>query len=160
VAPVSGYFSDKIPGVFLTTTGLLINGAGLIWLASIDPSQGLWVILTCMSILGFGMGLFLSPNNSAVMGSVPEQRLSVANGMNSLIRNLGMVIGTAVAVGVFTAARNDYLISATAAPVLAQTGAFLAGWQAALNLSAAAALTAAAVSLLRLKAVVPAAEGK
>ncbi|MBS3975392.1 MAG: MFS transporter [Syntrophomonadaceae bacterium] len=160
VAPVSGYFSDKIPGVFLTTTGLLINGAGLIWLASIDPSQGLWVILTCMSILGFGMGLFLSPNNSAVMGSVPEQRLSVANGMNSLIRNLGMVIGTAVAVGVFTAARNDYLISATAAPVLAQTGAFLAGWQAALNLSAAAALTAAVVSLLRLKAVIPAAEGK
>ncbi|MEW6662374.1 MAG: MFS transporter [Bacillota bacterium] len=151
VAPVSGYLSDRIPGVILTTTGLLINGAALKWLASIDPSQGLWAVLTCMSILGFGMGLFQSPNNSAVMGSVPKHRLSVANGMNSLIRNLGMVIGTAVAVGVFTTARNNILLVTTAAPDYTQTAAFMAGWKAALNLAAIAALIAAVVSLQRRK---------
>jgi EmrB/QacA subfamily drug resistance transporter len=153
VAPVSGYLSDKIPGVILSTTGLMINGAGLMWLATIEPSAGLWSILTCLSLLGFGMGLFLSPNNSAVMGAVPKQRLSVANGMNSLIRNLGMFIGTALAVGVFTMARDNHLLVAAAAPDPTQTAAFLAGWSASLNLAAITALFAAAVSFQRRKTI-------
>jgi hypothetical protein len=99
------------------------------------------------------MGLFLSPNNSAVMGAVPKQRLSVANGMNSLIRNLGMFIGTALAVGVFTMARDNHLLVAAAAPDPTQTAAFLAGWSASLNLAAITALFAAAVSFQRRKTI-------
>jgi len=35
------------------------------------------------------------------MSSVPPQKLSIAGGINSLVRNLGMVIGIALSVSLF-----------------------------------------------------------
>jgi fucose permease len=45
--------------------------------------------------IGIGIGLFQSPNNSAVMGSVPANRLGVASGLLSLTRTVGQITGIA-----------------------------------------------------------------
>jgi len=49
--------------------------------------------------------LFQSPNNSAVMGSVPRERLGLAAGFLALTRNLGQLVGIA-AVGALWADRT------------------------------------------------------
>ena len=54
--------------------------------------------------LGIGMGLFQSPNNSAIMGSVPRENSGVAGGLLSLTRVLGQITGIAV-LGTIWAAR-------------------------------------------------------
>jgi MFS family permease len=46
--------------------------------------------------VGVGMGIFQSPNNSAVMGAVPRARLGVASGLLSMTRTLGQTSGIAV----------------------------------------------------------------
>ena len=46
--------------------------------------------------IGLGMGIFQAPNNSAIMGSVPQSQLGVAGGMLGLNRLLGQVIGYAI----------------------------------------------------------------
>ena len=46
--------------------------------------------------IGLGMGIFQSPNNSAIMGSVPPDQLGVAGGMLGLNRLLGQVAGFAI----------------------------------------------------------------
>jgi hypothetical protein len=43
------------------------------------------------------MGMFQSPNNSAVMGSVPPWHLGIASGILAAMRNVGMVLGIAIA---------------------------------------------------------------
>jgi hypothetical protein len=50
-----------------------------------------------LAIAGMGAGLFQSPNNSAVMGSVPVVHLGIASGILAAMRNMGMVLGIAVA---------------------------------------------------------------
>jgi MFS family permease len=42
------------------------------------------------------MSLFNSPNNSAIMGAAPKNRLGVASAVLSTVRTLGQVIGIAV----------------------------------------------------------------
>jgi hypothetical protein len=46
--------------------------------------------------VGIGTGIFQSPNNSAVMGAVPRERLGVASGLLSITRTLGQTSGIAV----------------------------------------------------------------
>ncbi len=45
---------------------------------------------------GLGTGIFQSPNNSAVMGSVPRPHLGVASGTLATMRNVGMVLGVSI----------------------------------------------------------------
>lgn len=48
-------------------------------------------------MLGIGSGLFQSPNNSLVMSKVPRTQLGSAGSVNSLVRNVGMVVGITIA---------------------------------------------------------------
>src|SRR5690606_15644824 len=54
------------------------------------------------------MGLFQSPNNSAIMGAVPRQQLGTASGLMSLSRLLGQASGVAL-VGTVWAALTRFL---------------------------------------------------
>jgi hypothetical protein len=56
-----------------------------------------------MFLMGLSLGFFQSPNNSCIMGSVPKNKLGAANGITQLVKNLGMVIGIAFSVALFTA---------------------------------------------------------
>src|SRR3989339_1136442 len=103
VSPFSGALSDKIVSVILTTTGLVINGIALILLANINLQTPIVLILVYMALMGLSLGLFQSPNNSGIMGSVPKNKLGAANGITQLIKNIGMVIGIAFSVSLFTA---------------------------------------------------------
>jgi hypothetical protein len=42
--------------------------------------------------LGIGLGIFQSPNNSAVMGSVPKERLGITSGLLALSRTWGQTV--------------------------------------------------------------------
>jgi len=159
VAPFSGYLSDRVHPAVLTTAGLSINGTALVWLAFMNPAEGAGGVLIRMSVLGLGMGLFMSPNNSSVMGSLPRHKLGLANGMNSLIRNVGLVTGTAILVGIFTSARNGYLALGAVAATHGQTAAFMAGWRAAFSWAAFLVLMGAVLSALRLRMNQPMASG-
>ena len=46
--------------------------------------------------VGIGMGMFQSPNNSAIMGAAPRSRLGIASGMLSVTRTLGQTTGIAI----------------------------------------------------------------
>jgi len=103
VSPFSGALSDKIGSAILTTAGLVINGIALIMLANINLQTPIVLILVYVALMGLSLGLFQSPNNSSIMGNVPKNKLGAANGITQLIKNIGMVIGIAFSVSLFTA---------------------------------------------------------
>jgi hypothetical protein len=68
---------------YLALTGLNLGTSALDYLARFTP-------------IGVGMGLFQSPNNSAIMGTAPRERLGVASGLLALTRLVGQITGIAV----------------------------------------------------------------
>lgn len=102
ISPFSGALSDKIGAVLLTSLGLVINGIALILLANTTVHTPVVLILIYLALMGLSMGLFQSPNNSCILGNVPKDKLGAANGITMLVKNLGMVIGIAFSVALFT----------------------------------------------------------
>ena len=99
-APISGHFSDKFGARFFTTSGLLISALGLLLLAFIKPDTSIFLICAFMFIAGIGSGLFISPNSSSILNSVPSNRRGVASGMRTMCQNAGSVLSIAISMAV------------------------------------------------------------
>jgi EmrB/QacA subfamily drug resistance transporter len=102
VAPISGTLSDRIGSRLLSTLGMLILAAGLVLLALLAPHASLWAIAGALAFVGLGVGIFVSPNNSALMGAAPRHRQGIASGVLATARNVGMVLGIGFAGAIFT----------------------------------------------------------
>jgi EmrB/QacA subfamily drug resistance transporter len=102
VAPLSGALSDKIgvrlPGLF----GMLCLAIGLFMLAQLSATTPWTIIALGLAISGIGIGAFISPNNSALMGAAPRARQGIAAGVLATARNVGMVLGIGISGAVFT----------------------------------------------------------
>jgi len=97
VAPISGWLSDRLGPRILSSVGLAINGVALLFLSGLGADAQYTQVLAWLLLLGLGQGLFQSPNNSSVMGDVPRNRLGIGGAILSNMRNLGQVVGVAVA---------------------------------------------------------------
>jgi EmrB/QacA subfamily drug resistance transporter len=97
VAPVSGTLSDKFGSRVLSTAGMLILAAGLYLLSRLDAHTTQTYIAFALAICGLGTGIFVSPNNSAMLGSAPRNRQGIASGVLATARNVGMVLGVGMA---------------------------------------------------------------
>jgi EmrB/QacA subfamily drug resistance transporter len=97
VAPLSGAASDRIGTRGLAFCGMLIAALGLFFLGGLKESSDAFDVIWRLAVVGVGMGMFQSPNNSAVMGSAPVTHLGIASGILAAVRNVGMVLGIAVA---------------------------------------------------------------
>ena len=97
VAPLSGAASDRIGTRVFAFCGICIAASGLFLFSSLQESAAAFDVVWRLAITGLGMGMFQSPNNSAIMGSVPPWHLGIASGILAAMRNVGMVLGIAVA---------------------------------------------------------------
>jgi EmrB/QacA subfamily drug resistance transporter len=103
VSPLSGHASDKFGPIALTTGGMIFAAIGLFYYSTLPATAHFYQVIPGAIFTGIGVGMFQSPNNSSVMSSVPPQKLGIAGGINSLVRNLGMVMGIALSVSLFEA---------------------------------------------------------
>jgi len=102
VAPLSGTLSDRIGTRLPAVLGMAILAVGLFALARLGPTTPLPLVALVLGIAGLGTGTFISPNNSALMGSAPHQRQGIAAGILATARSAGMVLGIGLAGAIFT----------------------------------------------------------
>jgi EmrB/QacA subfamily drug resistance transporter len=102
VAPVSGALSDRIGTRGLATAGMLLLSAGLAALGMLAMHGSLSSLAWALALVGLGVGMFVSPNNSALMGAAPKNRQGIASGVLATARNVGMVLGVGFAGAIFT----------------------------------------------------------
>jgi EmrB/QacA subfamily drug resistance transporter len=100
-ASISGSLSDRIGTRIPATIGMVFQAIGLFLLSRVTVDTPLVLIVGMLLLTGLGIGLFTSPNNSAVLGAVPSQRRGVANGILGTARTLGMLLGIALAGAVY-----------------------------------------------------------
>jgi EmrB/QacA subfamily drug resistance transporter len=96
IAPLSGALSDHIGTRVLAVCGMFIAALGLFLLSRLQQSAQAFDAIWRLAVTGLGMGMFQSPNNSAIMGSVPPRHLGISSGVLAAMRNVGMVLGIAV----------------------------------------------------------------
>jgi MFS family permease len=92
VGPLSGRLSDRYGTMPFTTAGLAVVSASLVLLATVTPVTPYSLLVVYLIVGGAGMGLFMSPNMSSVMGSVPPHRRGVASGLRATFFNVGFTL--------------------------------------------------------------------
>jgi len=107
LSPVSGRVSDRYGFRHQTTLGIALVSLGLLLMATIDGGTPVPLLVLRLALIGIGTSIFMSPNSSGIMGSVPRDRLGTASAAVGTARNIGNATGLAMAsailVGVATA---------------------------------------------------------
>jgi EmrB/QacA subfamily drug resistance transporter len=128
MSPLAGSLSDRFGTRRIAVAGLLVLLGGYAAAWTLDGQTSPLGYALRLLPLGLGMGLFQSPNNSAVMGAAPRDRLGVVSGLLSLTRTVGQTVGIAVLGAVWTSRVAAHVGGppgggATAAPPPAQVAA-------------------------------------
>jgi len=113
VSPISGALYDRLGSKLLCTAGMLLLTISLLSLISLSPDMPVLSILWRIALSGIGTALFVSPNNTAIMNCVPFPRRGIASGSVATARNLGMVMGVALAGLIFTSSFSGLTQGAT-----------------------------------------------
>jgi len=95
-APIAGSLSDRVGTRPITVAGLLVLVVGYYAVSTLSLQTTALGFTVRFLPIGVGMGIFQSPNNSAIMGSAPRARLGVASGLLAITRTLGQTTGIAV----------------------------------------------------------------
>lgn len=106
VAPISGALSDKMSSEILTFIGLIVFTIAQFLFTFLDQNTEISHLVMITVMTGIGVALFQSPNNSIIMSSVKPNKLGVAGSLNSLARNLGMIIGIALSTTILYSAMS------------------------------------------------------
>ncbi len=139
IGPPSGWLSDKIGSRLLCTVGVALISVALFLLSGLGTESSDTDILLRLIVLGAGIGMFSSPNNSSIMGSVPRDKLSTGSAMIATVRQIGMSIGIAVAGAIFTSRQAFYaaqLAQDNLNPQMLQKSSLVGGYQDTLLVAA------------------------
>ncbi len=102
VAPVAGWLSDRMGSRLLCSVGSALIVAGQFFIASLGADSSVPRIIFPLVLTGFGWAIFNSPNQSAILGSVPRDKVGTASGMNTTTARTGGAMGVALSTTLFT----------------------------------------------------------
>lgn len=102
VAPVSGALSDRFGSRVISLIGLVMIGFASLLISTAHADMSVLGYVLRLAPLGIGVGMFNSPNNSAIMGAAPRNRLGVASGLLALSRTLGQTTGLPLVGAIFS----------------------------------------------------------
>ncbi|NTW28913.1 MAG: MFS transporter [Coriobacteriia bacterium] len=134
----AGSLSDRIGTRTPSVAGMVVLAVSLLAFGLLGPTVPIPLLVLVLALMGFGIGIFVSPNNSALLGSSPLNRRGIASGILAEARNVGMVLGVALAGSVFTSVLHGTSPGANTATFHAVS----AGFFVAAGVAVAGAVTA------------------
>jgi EmrB/QacA subfamily drug resistance transporter len=96
--PISGKLSDKHGHLPFTTSGIALSSISLYLFSTVNMTTSYLTVLGYMVLFGLAMGLFSSPNMSAVMTACPEDQRGVGSAIRSTFLNVGFAVSLNLAV--------------------------------------------------------------
>jgi predicted MFS family arabinose efflux permease len=102
LAPISGRLSDRIDSRVVASVGMAFASVALLLFIFLNEETSLGFIIAGLATFGFGVGLFTSPNTNAVISAVATKFMGVASGTNGTMRSVGMTLGMALVMILFS----------------------------------------------------------
>jgi MFS family permease len=90
--PVSGTLSDRYGARAFATAGLVVSGASFLLLELLPINFSYVWFALLIFLFAIGMGLFFSPNQAAVMNSLPADQRGAGAGMLNTFQNSATVL--------------------------------------------------------------------
>jgi len=97
VASISGKLSDTRDPRILASLGMAVIVVGLIMLSFLTQASSLTYLVVILAVVGFGFGMFSSPNTNAIMGSVHKKYLGLASATVGTMRLTGQMMSMGIA---------------------------------------------------------------
>jgi MFS family permease len=137
IAPAAGTLSDRIGRRPLMLTGLLLQTAGLGWIAlHASATSGYAGFVLPFVVAGVGVSMVIPTAPAAALSAVPAADLGKASGVQNTLQRFGSVVGVAVVTAVFGASGH-----------LGSAAGVVAGFRPGLAASAGMALAGALAAL-------------
>ena len=102
VAPLAGWLSDRLGSRLLCTAGSGCIVTAQFFLASLALDSTALGIILPLALSGLGWALFNAPNQSAILGAVPRDKVGAASGMIVTTARIGGATGVAFSAAIFT----------------------------------------------------------
>jgi EmrB/QacA subfamily drug resistance transporter len=151
IAPLAGSLSDRFGSRGISLIGLVFIVCGALAVSTLQEGMTPLGFAARIVLFGIGMGLFASPNNSAIMGAVPPERLGVASGLLSLSRTLGNTTGLPLIGAIFTTQTLAHAnLPANTDITTASPAALVAGIQGTYQIAALFILASTAIAVVAL----------
>jgi EmrB/QacA subfamily drug resistance transporter len=101
-APLAGNLSDKIGSRKILSVSLLTTTSAYVVFSTLNGHLSLFKLICGLALLGIGMGMFGSPNNSSIFASIPREKAGYGGGFIATVRNLSFAVGIAGSVSIFS----------------------------------------------------------
>lgn len=101
-APVAGWLSDRLGSQLLCSIGAAIVVIGQYLIGSFTLHSSIVQLVLPQLLIGLGWALFNSPNQSAIMGTVPRDKVGAASGMTLTTARVGGAMGIAISGALMT----------------------------------------------------------
>jgi EmrB/QacA subfamily drug resistance transporter len=89
------YLTHRLTGRTLLSIGLLLVGAGMLWMGLVAPEFSYLSMLTGMLLAGIGAGILNGEIAKVGMSVIPPERAGMAAGVGGTVRFTGIVVGFA-----------------------------------------------------------------
>jgi EmrB/QacA subfamily drug resistance transporter len=110
---LGGLASEKVATRFgvrsVVTAGLLLLGAGLLILATIEVGTGFGVVAIALGVAGLGLGTALAPAMDTVLGELPEAAAGVGSALATTARQVGAALSIAILGSLFNSVQRSHL---------------------------------------------------
>jgi EmrB/QacA subfamily drug resistance transporter len=94
--PLSAKLTERL-GIRVVVPAGLATVAVALWMLSLaDASSTYWLIAGALMLMGLGIGTAMAPATDAIMGTLPEAKMSVGSAVNDTTRVAGGALGVAV----------------------------------------------------------------
>ena len=100
-APISGKLSDRVEPRRISAAGMVVTSLGLAAFTLIDGETSIFIVIGSLSLLGFGLALFSSPNTNTIMSSVERRLYGIASSTLGTMRLLGQMFSQGITMIIF-----------------------------------------------------------
>jgi EmrB/QacA subfamily drug resistance transporter len=102
IAPVAGWLSDRLGSRLLCGAGAAVIILGQYLIGELTLRSSIFQMVLPQLLIGLGWALFNSPNQSAILSTVPRDKVGAASGMTVTTARIGGAIGIALSGAIMT----------------------------------------------------------
>lgn len=109
MSPVVGSNFDKVGAKVFTRIGFsLITIAAILFLVNVSATTPVWIIVVILCIFFLGVSMTIMPAQTNAMNALPAELYADGSAALNTLTQVAGAAGTAVAITMFTAGKNNY----------------------------------------------------
>ncbi len=101
-APISARVDMRIGSKLTVAGALAVMVAGFVMASFFEVDTEYWYVAIAIALLGFSMGMAMTPGTNSIMGALPPEKAGVGSATNDTTRQVGGTLGVAILGAILT----------------------------------------------------------